>query len=87
MANCTMGKRKKGLFHEVFDGAEQLDQYIDHLATKLLHSSPAALASIKSIMWTGTEHWDQLLDERASISGKLVITPAAQQAIKMARLA
>jgi len=45
------------------------------------------LQSLKKILWQGTQHWDELLDERAGISGRLVITDAAQQAIKMARLA
>jgi methylglutaconyl-CoA hydratase len=46
-----------------------------------------ALQSIKKILWQGTTHWDELLDERAAISGRLVITDAAQMAIKMARIA
>jgi methylglutaconyl-CoA hydratase len=46
-----------------------------------------ALLSLKQILWAGTEHWDELLDDRAGISGRLVITDAAQQAIKMARIA
>ena len=79
--------KEKGLFQEVFEGTEQLDEYTNHFVQKLLSSSQSALHSIKQTLWAGTEHWDQLLDERAGISGKLVITPAAQQAIKMARIA
>jgi methylglutaconyl-CoA hydratase len=79
--------KEKGLYHEVFDTVEQLDAYIQHFSEKLLASSPLALQSLKKILWQGTQHWDELLDERAGISGRLVITDAAQQAIKMARLA
>lgn len=79
--------KEKGLYHEVFDSIEQLDAYIDHFATTLAASSPSALMALKQILWHGTQHWDQLLDERAAISGRLVITEAAQQAIKLARLA
>lgn len=79
--------KEKGLYHEVFDSIEQLDNYIQFLAEKLLSSSPEALFEIKKILWKGTEHWDEFLDERAGISGRLVITPAAQNAIKMARIA
>jgi methylglutaconyl-CoA hydratase len=75
------------LYNEVFDSVDQLDKYIDHFTQKLLSSSPMALLSLKQILWTGTEHWEHLLDERASISGRLVITDAAQQAIKAARIA
>ncbi len=79
--------KEKGLYHEVFDTIEQTDAYIQHFTQKLLASSPLALQSLKKILWQGTHHWDELLDERAGISGRLVITDAAQQAIKMARLA
>ncbi|HXR82637.1 MAG TPA: enoyl-CoA hydratase-related protein, partial [Saprospiraceae bacterium] len=79
--------KEKGLYHEVFDSIEQTDAYIQHFSQKLLASSPLALQSLKKILWQGTQHWDELLDERAGISGRLVITDAAQQAIKMARLA
>lgn len=79
--------KDKGLYNEVFDTVEQMDKYIDHFLEKLLASSPMALQSLKQILWSGTEHWDQLLDERAGISGQLVISAAAQKAIKAARIA
>jgi methylglutaconyl-CoA hydratase len=79
--------KEKGLFQEVFDTIDQADAYLQHFNQKLLASSPQALQAIKKILWQGTHHWDELLDERAGISGRLVITEAAQQAIKMARLA
>ena len=79
--------KEKGLFHEVFESIDQLDDYVDHFTQKLLSSSPAALSALKQILWEGTEDWDDLLAQRAAISGRLVITNAAQQAIKMARIA
>ncbi|MEO5906377.1 MAG: enoyl-CoA hydratase/isomerase family protein [Saprospiraceae bacterium] len=79
--------KEKGLFHEVFDTIEQLDAYIQHFAEKLLSSSPEALHEIKKILWKGTEDWNELLDERAGISGRLVISPQAQKAIKAATAA
>lgn len=78
--------KDKGLFNEVFENMQQLDEYIDHFSQKLLATSPAALTSLKRILWSGTEHWDQLLDERAGFSGHLVTTPEAQQAIKAAKI-
>ena len=79
--------KDKGLFNEAFESVDQLDDYIKHFTEKLLSSSPMALLSLKQMLWTGTDNWDQLLDERAGISGRLVITEAAQQAIKAARIA
>ena len=79
--------KDKGLYHEVFDTIEQTDAYIKHFTDKLLTSSPQALQALKKVLWQGTQQWDELLDERAGISGRLVITDAAQNAIKMARIA
>lgn len=79
--------KEKGLYHEVFDSLAQVDAYIDHFTEKLTSSSQSALFALKQILWHDTQHWDQLLDERAAISGRLVITEAAQQAIKLARIA
>lgn len=79
--------KEKGLFQEVFDSLEQLDAYLDHFTQKLASTSPSALMALKQMLWHDTQHWDQLLDERAAISGRLVITEAAQQAIKSARMA
>jgi len=79
--------REKGLFHEVFNTIEQVDAYIQHFSQTLIASSPIALQSLKKILWQGTHHWDELLDERAGISGRLVNTEAAQTAIRNARLA
>jgi len=79
--------KEKGLYHEVFDTITQLDAYLDHFCQQLLSSSPAALHALKQMLWHDTQHWDELLDERAGISGRLVITEAAQKAIKMAHMA
>ena len=79
--------KEKGLFQEVFDTVEQLDSYIDEFCLRMVEASPSALLALKQMLWHDTQHWDQLLEERAAISGRLVITDAAQQAIKLARIA
>jgi len=79
--------KEKGLFNEVFDSVPQLDAYIEHFCDQLISSSPAAMLTLKQMLWHDTQNWGELLDERAGISGRLVITEAAQQAIKMARIA
>lgn len=73
---------RKGLFAEVHATIDGMDESISKLAHALVHSSPQAMAEIKKIFWRGTEHWDQLLHERAAISGKLVLTSFAKQAIE-----
>lgn len=73
---------RKGLFAEVHPTTEGMDESILKLTNTLLHSSPAAMAEMKKIFWRGTENWDQLLLERAAISGKLVLSPFTKNAIE-----
>ena len=74
--------KEKGLFNEVFPATEQMDAYIDYLCEKLIHSNPEAMRLLKQVFWEGTEHWDQLLDERAAMSGQLVLSDFTIKAIK-----
>lgn len=73
--------KQKGLFTEVFDTIEQLDAYIDHFTKQLAAFNPEAMAELKKIFWQGTEHWDTLLQERAAISGRLVLSEFTKNAI------
>ncbi len=74
--------REKGLFNEVFDTVEQLDAYLADFTARLASYNPEAMRELKRIFWEGTEHWDQLLDERAAISGRLVLSDFAKRAIE-----
>ncbi|MEZ4947913.1 MAG: enoyl-CoA hydratase/isomerase family protein [Saprospiraceae bacterium] len=74
--------KEKGLYQEVFDTVEQLDAYIVHLSEKLIASNPAAMRQLKKVFWTGTENWDQLLEERAAMSGELVLSTFTREAIQ-----
>ncbi|GJM34651.1 MAG: enoyl-CoA hydratase [Saprospiraceae bacterium] len=73
--------KQKGLFSEVFETTEQLDAYIEHLGEKLAKSNPAAMQELKRIFWEDCAHWDQLLEERAAISGQLVLSDFTRKAI------
>jgi methylglutaconyl-CoA hydratase len=73
--------KRKGLFSEVHETPENRDESVYKLANTLAHSSPVAMAEMKKIFWKGTEHWDELLKERAAISGKLVLGEFTRNAI------
>lgn len=73
--------RQKGLFTDVFDSIEQLDDYILHFSEKLVTMNPEAMRLLKQVFWEGTEHWDQLLEERAEMSGRLVLSEFSKNAI------
>jgi methylglutaconyl-CoA hydratase len=66
--------REKGLYTEVCTHIEELDDRVGALALRLAQSSPEAMIELKKMFWQGTEHWDQLLVERAQISGRLVLS-------------
>lgn len=73
--------RRKSLFAELHSSIENMDESITRLAESLAHSSVEAMAQLKKTFWEGTEHWDKLLMERAAISGKLVFSSFAKEAI------
>lgn len=73
--------KQHGLYYEVFDSTEQLDQYIKHFVSQLLHFNPEALANLKKVFWENTQDWELLLPERASISGRLVLSAFSKNAI------
>jgi methylglutaconyl-CoA hydratase len=73
-----------GLFSRVFDTEPALDSVLPAMAQRLAHLNPEALQALKQVLWEGTEHWEKLLLERAAVSGRLVITPAARAAIAQA---
>jgi len=73
--------KRKGLFAEVHESVENMDEAVYRLANTLAHSNPEAMAAMKKTFWTGTENWDELLKERAAISGKLVLSEFTRNAI------
>ncbi|UTW62231.1 enoyl-CoA hydratase/isomerase family protein [bacterium SCSIO 12741] len=73
--------KEKGLYGEIFETAEEMDEAIDTLAQKLAKSNPEAMQLLKGVFWEGTEHWDDLLMERAAMSGKLVLSDFTVNAI------
>lgn len=73
--------REKGLYTDVYDSAEQMDKAIEELTDKLSGSNPEAMSELKKTFWTGTENWDELLAERAAISGRLVLSEFTRNAI------
>jgi len=58
-----------------------MDEEIAELAKRLAGSNPEAMALLKGIFWQGTENWDELLIDRAGISGKLVLSDFTIKAI------
>lgn len=74
--------KEKGLFTEVFDTTEDLDQRLENYSTELSQYNKEALADMKKVLWEGTDNWDSLLYERAAISGRLVLSDFTKKALE-----
>jgi methylglutaconyl-CoA hydratase len=73
--------KKKGMFAEVHESVQNMDESIYRLASTLAHFSPDAMAEMKKVFWQGTANWDALLSERAAISGRLILSEYSRAAI------
>jgi len=73
--------KKHSLYSEVHKTIAEVDDAVKKLADRLAQSSPDAMAELKKIFWHGTSHWDELLSERAAISGRLVLSEFTRNAI------
>jgi methylglutaconyl-CoA hydratase len=74
--------RQKGLYNQVFDTLEALDEAVQKFAENLCNYNPEAMKEMKKVFWNGTEDWDELLAERAVISGRLVLSDFTKETLK-----
>ncbi len=74
--------QEKGLFAEVFNTTVQMDAQVNMLAERLSASNPEAMEMMKRAFWEGTENWNNLLEARAAMSGRLVLSEFTAKAIE-----
>lgn len=72
---------QKGLYAEVHE-VEDLDAAVMKLADYLLSTNPEAQSMLKKVFWQNCEHWDELLDQRAAKSGKLVLSEYTKKTLQ-----
>ncbi|QOD59991.1 enoyl-CoA hydratase/isomerase family protein [Polaribacter haliotis] len=73
--------KEKGLYAKVFETIKELDEEVEILSEKLASYNPKALAEMKKALWRGTENWNNLLAERAAVSGELVLSDFTKKAL------
>ena len=73
--------KEKGLYANVFETLKELDDEVQLLASKLVSYNPDSLRAIKKVFWQNTNHWNELLMERAEITGKLVLSDFTKNAL------
>ncbi|MBD0833626.1 enoyl-CoA hydratase/isomerase family protein [Aestuariibaculum sediminum] len=74
--------KEKGLYTEVYDDVVKMDQELNNFTQKLAGYNLEALSEMKKVLWKDTENWDNLLIERAKISGKLVLSEFTKHTLK-----
>jgi methylglutaconyl-CoA hydratase len=74
--------KQNGLYTKVFATNRELDEAVAELAKKISNCNLDAVAQLKKIFWKGTEDWDELLEERAEINGRLVMSEFTKNYIK-----
>lgn len=73
--------QEKGLFAKVFDSFTEMDRELDFFTNQLASYNPDGLTEWKKALWKNTEHWDQLLVDRAAITGTLVLSDFTRNAL------
>ena len=74
--------KEKGMYAEVHESANALDEAVMKLAKYLVGTNPEARRQLKKVFWEGTDHWDDLLAERAAMSGQLVLSDHTKATLK-----
>ena len=74
--------KEKGLFANVYESIEEMDEAVQKFAENLCTYNPEAMTEMKKVFWRGTEDWDNLLAERAAISGRLVLSDFTKETLK-----
>jgi methylglutaconyl-CoA hydratase len=74
--------KEQGLYAKVYDSIVDMDKEVDIHLQKLATYNPEALSEMKKVLWEGTEHWDDLLLERAEASGRLALSPNTKKALE-----
>lgn len=72
--------RRKGLYAQVLDSPEALEQAVQALARRLAAYSPEAMRELKQALWEDAGRWD--LARRAEISGHLALSDFTTRALE-----
>ena len=74
--------KQKGLFTNVFETTEELDDAVKSTTEHLCTYNIEAMKEMKKVFWKGTDDWDELLAERAQTSGRLVLSEFTKEKLK-----
>lgn len=72
---------KNQLYTEIYETINELDASLNKFVENLAAFNPDALIEIKKVFWQNTNNWEQLLYQRAEISGQLVLSDFTKNAL------
>jgi len=78
--------KQNGLYAQMFSSVDEMDKAIEKLTAQLSNGNPEAMHELKKNFWEGTQNWDELLIQRAEISGRLVLSEYTHNAIEKFKL-
>ncbi|MEK7400734.1 MAG: enoyl-CoA hydratase/isomerase family protein [Gemmatimonadota bacterium] len=73
---------RHGLYSHVYEDVEAMDTALAKVMDFLASANPEAIRQMKKVFWADTEHWEDLLDHRAKISGALALSVHTRAAIE-----
>lgn len=74
---------ENGLYTQIFENTAAMDNALAVFAQQLALYSSESLQELKQVFWANTDHWDQLLLDRAEISGKLILSEFSKNALNV----
>ncbi len=73
--------KEKGIYNHIFPDATTCEHEAQSFAEELSVYSLEAMRDLKSIFWQGTEHLPDLMQERAEMSGRLVLSDFTKETL------
>ena len=72
----------RGLYAQLYPSVEALDTALESQAQQWAQYDPVAMHQLKKLHWKDTEHWDELLEKNAAITGQLACSDFTQNFLK-----
>ena len=73
--------QEAGLYQHILEDIEELNEEVEKYIKQLSTYNSEALNELKKVLWSNTVLWDELLKQRAKISGALVLSEETKKAL------
>lgn len=73
--------KEQNFFNEVYETKEALDSACKEFSEQLSKYSPDAMKHLKSIFWENAQNWNEIMPQRAAMSGELVLSDFTKETL------